>query len=208
MLEVSVQADIKAATKYLNAVQMKQVPFAVSKSLNQVAYNVARKALPAQADRSFSGGATAFTKRGFKYTKSSKRNLIATVFVDEAQAKYMRFQIAGGNRFPSKRTLMVPTTHSRLNKYGNMTKGTMAKMYADKGKYFIGKPKGSNAGEGVWERYGKGKRIRMVAAFRGNAQYRPLFPFAQTTRGVVFGRGDGFAALFNKNLAAALATAR
>lgn len=220
-MRFSVKEDLNELTKSLTRLQKKQIPFAASKTLNDIAFQTARKALPQFTDETFEGGATPFTRRGFKYKKSNKRNLFVDIFIDKKQAKYMTFMISGGTRFPEKRAILVSTKKSKLNKYGNLTKATRQELFDNKEKYFQGKPKGRpNAPEGIWERYGRsprgglaarsssGQRIRLVALFTEEAQYRPLFPFGNFVRGVVFARSDGFTAQFRKNLAQALATAR
>ena len=215
-MQISIKADIKKLTRGLNDIQKKQIPFATSRALNDVARQAASKTLREKAQDVFEGGATSFTKSGFRYEKSNKQNLTAKVFIDPARAEYMRFQIAGGTRFPKNRALMIPTTHTRLNKFGNITRGTFNKLINDRTKYFSGIPKGMQgaSNEGIWERYGRnyrgrgGQKIRMVAKYRKRGQYQPLFPYAETVEGVVFGRKDGVAERFRKRLAEALASQR
>lgn len=215
-MQINLEADFKRLTNNLNSMQRRQIPFAMSKTLNQLAFQVAKQTMPKKVDQTFDGGATPFTKRGFKYAKSTKNRLYADVFIDEAQAKYMKFMIAGGTRLPEKRAILVATKKSRLNKYGNIPRGTLQQMIDDRSKFFKGKPRGKpNAPEGIWERYGRrgqqgsgGQRIRLVALYTNEAQYKPLFPFGKFTEGVVFSRNDGFAVKFRKNLADALSTAR
>lgn len=211
-MQISIKADIKKLTRGLNDIQKKQIPFATSRALNDVARQASTKTLRERADKVFEGGATSFTKSGFRYEKSNKQNLTAKVFIDPARAEYMKFQIAGGTRFPKNRALMIPTTHTRLNKFGNITRGTFNRLINDRAKYFSGIPKGMQgaANEGIWERYGRqtkrgGQKIRMVAKYRKRGQYQPLFPYAETIEGVVFGRKDGVAERFRKRLAQALA---
>jgi len=215
-MRISIESDVKRLSATLNRAQRTQIPFAISKTLNQIAYQVAKETMPKKADQTFAGGATPFTKRGFKYVKSTKNKLWATVFIDKDQAKYMKFMVQGGTRFPEKRAILVSTKQSRLNKYGNIPRGTLQKMIDDRSKFFKGTPKGKpNAPAGIWERYGRkgrsssaGQKIRLVALYTSEAQYKPLFPFGEFTEGVVFSRRDGFALKFQKNLADALRTAR
>lgn len=210
---ISVQAEIKQATKHLNSVQKRQIPFAVASTLTELAMQLARKEMPELTRKTFQGGATSFTQKAFLYGKATKATLTSRVYAKAKQGEYLHFQVSGGSRFPNRKAIIVPTNNTRLNKLGNITRGTMDKMFQDKSKYFRGKPKGMpDAGEGVWERYGRqskrgGQRIRMVAAFRGNAQYKPLFPFAEHAGKVVFGR-SGFSFYFSKKLDQALRTAK
>lgn len=212
---ISVKSNIDDVSKFLYGSQKDQIPFAASQALNTLAFKIAKQTMPQKADETFQGGATPFTKRGFNYKKSTKRDLIANVFVNEAQAKYMMFMVQGGTRLPEKKAILVSTKNSKLNSYGNIPRGTLQNMINDKSKYFKGVPKGmsGSAHEGIWERYGRqakkgGQRIRMVAKYAGNAQYKPLFEFATFAENVVFARSDGFSYLFKKNLERALATAR
>jgi hypothetical protein len=213
-MRIEVKGDLDRLSARLNWIQRDQIPFAASKSLNELAFRIAKQTMPKKADDTFEGGATNFTKRGFGYKKSNKRDLTALVFVNPAQKEYMKFMIEGGVRFPKKRAILVSTTQSKLNKFGNFPRGTVSKMLGDKAKFFSGVPKGQpEKPAGIWERYGRGskaggQRIRIVALYTQDAQYKPLFPFGTFGDQVVFARSGGFADLFQKNLAQALATAR
>jgi hypothetical protein len=211
-MRINVSSNISTVARFLTDVEKKQIPFAASQALNDVAKKAAMVDLREKAKKIFAGGATRFTQTGFLYRKSTKKNLTAEVFIEPKRGKYMKFQIDGGTRFPERRKIMIPTNNTRLNKFGNIPRGTYARIINDKTKFFSGIPKGL-AGEdnrGIWERYGRskrypsGKRIRKVASYIDRAQYRPIYPFAETTSGVVFGRQDGFALRFNVRLAAAL----
>ena len=214
-LNIDLSANIKEVSKQLSMRQKRQIPFAASRALNDLVFDISRKKMPRFADRIFEGGVTPFTKRGFKFTKSNKRKgtqayLTASVLIDKVQGSYMKFQVSGGTRFPKRKAILVPTNKIRLNKYGNLTRATYARIINDKNKYFKGIPKGrfGEANEGIWERYGGNKNIRMVAKYTDKGEYRPLFPFGKITDKIVFGRKDGFADRFNRRLKEALATAR
>lgn len=212
-MNIDVRSNIAEVSKGLTRIQKKQIPFATSKTLNELAFDISRKAMPQTADRTFRGGATPFTKKGFKYLKSNKNHLIAEVYVDSVQVEYMKFMVAGGTRFPKKRAIVVPTSKMRLNKYGNMSKNKIKQILGDRDKYFSGVPKGMpSAPAGIWERYGRSggrsKRIRPVALYTQSAGYMPLFPFAKVGSSVVFARSNGFTERFRRNLLAAIATAK
>lgn len=211
-MQITISDNMKEVAKTLDSKYKRQIPFAASQALNDIAFE-ARKESNLQTDKVFQGGATAFTKRAFRYKKSNKKNLTAEVFASDDH-DYMNFMVNGGTRFPNRRAIRVSTKHSKLNKYGNFTRATTQQMINNKAKYFTGVPKGMpGAGEGIWERYGRktksgGQRIRMVGAFQDDAQYKPVFPFGKFTEGVVFSRNDGFAVKFRQRLDQAIKTAR
>ena len=209
-MNINISTNISSVTKALNAFGKNQIPFAASRALNDVAFHMSRKVMPKESDDTFKGGATAFTRRGFKYKKSNKRNLTAEVFIDRLQEKYLKFQISGGNRFPEKRSIIVPTSNTRLNRYGNITRATYSRMINDKKKFFKGIPKGrtGKSNEGIWERYGNRNNIRMVARYVDKAEYEPLFPYSKIGERVVFSRNKGFAERFRIRLRQAKRTAR
>ena len=221
-MQLNVSSDIARTVRFLDDSFKKQVPFATSRALNDVAFELTQKrgsnsVLGKATNKTFrkksgSSGATTHTRRGFKFHKSSKRNLTAWVFWDESRGDYMKLQVAGGTRFPKRRKLMIPTKNSKslIDAFGNFRKDRVSEVLQDKKKFFSGKPKGQpNAGAGIWERYGRtkkhpsGRRIRMVAAYEGSARYTPLFPFAKTVEGYVFGRSNAFTKRFRIRLAQA-----
>ncbi len=217
-MDLKLSADFKKLSKGLNSMQRTQLPFVISKTINDVAFATIDRNNPEgvkqKAKDTFEGGATPFTVGGFRYRKSTKKNLTAYVFVESAREKYMKFQIKGGTRQPHNKTILVPTKNIKLNKFGNLTRATRNKLFDDKKKFFEGIPKGLTGenNRGIWERYGRnkanpsGQRIRMVANYVGQAQYRPKFPFKKTVEGVVFGQKRGIGRTFEKNLNLALKT--
>ena len=219
-MRISVEANLDDITKRLNYLQRSQIPFAASKTLNQLAFRIAKRTMPEKAETTFKGGATNWTKKGFRYLKSDKKKLFVDVFVDKVQAKYMKFMIAGGTRFPAKRAIIVATKHSRVNKRGNLPKNYVQNILAEKDKYFSGTPNGTKQlPAGIWERYGRAvpenarpgskpraQKIRLVALYTEDAEYTPLFPFGNFADQVVFSRQDGFARMFRENLGRAIAT--
>jgi hypothetical protein len=217
-MNLKLSGNFKQLSKGLNNVQKTQLPFVISKTINEVAFaSIDRnnpEGLKQKAKDTFEGGATPFTVGGFRYRKSTKKNLTAYVFVESAREKYMKFQIKGGTRQPNNKRIIVPTKNIKLNKFGNLTKATRNKLFDDKKKFFDGIPKGLTGenNRGIWERYGRnksnpsGQRIRMVANYVGQAQYRPKFPFKKTVDGVVFGQKRGIGRTFEKNLKLALKT--
>lgn len=193
-MNISVKADIKQLTKGLNKIQRKQIPFATSKALNTLAFDVRKTLqdiLPEYIDKP-----TPYTIRGIQVEKSTKKKLVSKVgFRSETfgkgkgvvtPAKYMELQIKGGTRTPKGRAIPVPVSKNmKPNKFGNIVKGRINKLLADKDSYFSGIPKGMGPKEsGIWQRMPAnskrkkpGGKIRMVIAWEDKVQYRSRFPF-------------------------------
>lgn len=217
-MNIDIQTNIKEVTKHLNVIQKKQIPFAASVAMNKVIFGM-QKAEKKKVDRVFDN-ATNFTRTGFVVVKSTKKNLVAELYIqnkgNKDRTSYMRHEIDGGTRHPNKVSIVI-ARHSnftgKTTQAGNLRKGTLDKMKAQRSKFLFGKPTGrgwSGASAGVWERYARDTdtpRIRQVALFTKYAKYKPLFPFYETANQVVMGRG-GFKKQFEKAMRMALRTAR
>ena len=223
-MQIDIRSDIKDLTRSLNRIQRKQIPFATSKALNATAFDV-RKTLQDALDIHLNNP-TAYTKRGVQFEKSTKRNLVAKVGFRSrkfgkgqgkiTQAEYMKRQIKGGTRFPQGQAIPVPVpSNMRPNKFGNIPRGKIDRLLADKDKYFSGTPKGGKGGAGIWQRMpanskraksrNKGGRIRMVIAWEPKAQYSGRFPFRQIVARTV---KKNFRLRFDTSIRQALASAR
>ena len=215
-MEVNVKADVKALTKELNRIQKKQIPFATSKALNEVAFDVRKTLQTVLPD--YIDAPTPYTIRGVQVEKSTKKKLVATVGFrgkgfgkgqgSVAPSDYMHYQTKGGTRTPRGTAIGVPTKHLRVNKYGNIARGKIKKFLANTTKYFSGTPKGIGGGAaGIWERMGRGGRgkIRMVVGWEPKADYRKRFPFEKVVKQSV---NVNFRKRFESALRVALGTAR
>ena len=223
-MQIDIRSDIKELTRSLNRIQRKQIPFATSKALNATAFDV-RKTLQDALDIHLDNP-TSYTKRGVQVEKSTKRNLVAKVGFRSrkfgkgqgkiTQAEDMKRQIKGGTRFPQGQAIPVPVpSNMRPNKFGNIPRGKIDRLLADKDKYFSGTPKGGKGGAGIWQRMpanskraksrNKGGRIRMVIAWEPKAQYSGRFPFRQIVARTV---RKNFRLRFDTSIRQALASAR
>jgi hypothetical protein len=209
MMELSITNNINSIQRGLSNTAKRQVPFAIASTLTKLAFEAMqeeKQQAPKHLDRP-----TPYTLKGFRYKKANKRNLMALVYIDRASSNraYMKYAIDGGTSKPNKAALVHPSKNSKLNKYGNLPRNYVKKALANKAKFFSGVPKGMNGDDsaGIWQRYGpkRNQRIRMVAQWRKSRVYQAKFPFYEITGGVVAGRAN---AIFNKQLAYAMATAR
>ena len=216
-VELNIESDLKEFTKDLKGLAKKKIPLATARALNKTAKGTV-KALKSKTTKTFDKGAVPYTQRAFEHQFPAKPNDLSTVVkVKSKQNKYMKYQIEGGLRTPEKSVILGAnenTVKTYITKQGNLKRTKISNIINDKQKFFKGKPKGINASEGIWERYGKsksypnGRRIRQIARYLKNGQYRPKFPFYQTGEQVFFGRNRGaFFRQFEKEMTKILAKA-
>ena len=202
-MHISIKSNVKEITRGLNRLQKKQIPFATMLALNDAASEISMKYLRKEADRKFDGGATAFTKRGFKYTKASKTNLTASVYIDDIQSEYLQYQIDGGTRRPKSKVIAAPGYNTRLNRYGNVSNANRKKYWSKSDKYKTDR-------SGIYERQGRGKASKWIKVlnFIKFAVYRPKFPYYRLVRDYMGDRAVGFRPKFERRLSQALKTSK
>jgi hypothetical protein len=208
-MQLNITTNINSIQRGLSKTAKRQVPFAIASTLTKLAFEAMKE--EKQQALNYLDRPTPFTISGIKYKAANKKNLMALVYIDSASSSrsYMKYAIDGGVSRPKKSALVHPSSNSKLNKYGNLPRNYVKKALANKAKFFSGVPKGMQGDEdsGIWQRYGprNNQRIRMVAQWRKSRGYQAKFPFYEITGDVVFGRAN---AIFNKQLAYAMATAR
>ena len=224
-MTLSVESNIKEVAQYLNHIQLRQLPFATSKALNDTAWQ-ARAALMAQAPKKMDRP-TPFTVKDFRVKRATKRDLDAIVYVagttglkgsEADRTKYMTFVVDGGIRLPERKAVAVPV-NVKQNKYGNMGRKQIATLL-NKSNTFSGVPRGqrwNQSDAGIWQRGNdsggtwtaqrktRGKTIKMLVAWEPQTKHEKRFPFYDIAGGVVRSR---FRGNFKVALTRALRTAR
>lgn len=200
VLVLSVKTEFDAFAATLNSVERDQLPFAAARALTAIA----RQAERAQRDAmgSVFDKPTPFTQRGPGSLAARKDDLTAIVFMRDAQAAYLRRQEQGGTRTPDKGSALVLPVQVKRNVYGNIPNKGLARAKARR-SVFVGKVKGVG---GFWQRTGpKGRKLKLLAAFEGSAQYSPRFRYWDRMHATV---GAAMARELPIALAFALFTAR
>lgn len=190
--------DIKKFAKSLRSLATKQIPFSASKALNDTMFDVYRaegKALGKFIDRP-----RPFTTKAYRVIKANKRKLVAYLKTKQIQEGYLQWAVYGGQRAPKKTANVVPV-EQRLNQYGNMPRGAVKKMLADKQRYFSGVPRGQDIA-GIWRSSNKytpkvkrkGKttpnkpryaKLRLMVAYEGAVDYDKRLPFYEIANATV-----------------------
>lgn len=126
-MRISVETNVREVIGWLNRVHP-QAQFAIAKALSDTVVEIQR-ALPDEANRSFEGGATQWTRRGFEFKRATKANLTASVSIRPQQAQYLQFQVEGGTRQPRNLALRLPS-NVQLDRFGNLPAGAIRQLVA------------------------------------------------------------------------------
>lgn len=157
----------------MNAIQNKQLPFAIARALTETARDSVKPAIEKRIETAFDNP-TPFTKKGVGWVGATKARLVATVLIKPIQADYLKLQETGGTRKPKGRALVIPS-QIRLNKYGNIPRRKLQQLL-QKPNVFSGRVGGVG---GVWQRM-KGGKLKLLARYADSADYEPRFDFAKT----------------------------
>lgn len=220
---ISVKVDISGIERRAQFLHQDQVPYATAVALTRTAQDAA-SALNAELPR-YIDRPTSFTQKAFTQHRATKRDLQAVVFAKDIQAKYLRYQVFGGERAPNKKAQKLPS-NIKLNEFGNIPRGEIARLiaFAKAGKkltkargkrlgisskldLFYGDP-GNGRLPGIYKRVVQGERHILVPLIVFPAQkvhYKPRFPMCAIVQRVVDQR---FRTHFATALREATATAR
>ena len=145
----------------------KDLAFVQAVALTKTAKS-AEKAVTIAMDREIDRP-TSFTKKAFAIRPATKVRKVASVFIKDRQAEYLRLPITGGVRRP-KRTAIVVPVKARRNRYGNLSRGFVQKQLA-RPNVFSGRVGGVG---GIWERKRNGQ-LKLLVAYEAKAEYRRTF---------------------------------
>lgn len=143
MIEIDVRADIRAATRWLDDVQRKQIPFALSYAINETAKDVQGGLAK---EMSVFDRPKPATVKGTFVKRSTKTNLEAVIGLKtRAQgtptSEYLHAQINPGRREDKRSEVLLqragilpagyqtrPGSGARLDAYGNMSRGQIVQI--------------------------------------------------------------------------------
>ena len=223
MIHISIRADVRQLQRTLDDFARKQVPFAAAQALTALARKVqaAEKAMLQEQLKD----PLPFTVNSVRVKAARKNDLRATVYVQDITAAYLQpFILGGKHKLIGKGVTWLNPKHIKLNAYGNIAAGTLARLKA-RSDIFIG-PVKTKAGvvNGIWQRpkssrgklragtFGKKGRIAattgtltLLARFGDALQVKQHLPWFERAEMIV--RRD-FRREFDAALATAIATAR
>jgi hypothetical protein len=206
MIDLNIRGDLRKLERAFAGVAEKQLRFAWSQAINNVAKEVQkaeRENMTKVLDKP-----TPFTLSGVSVRLSTKASLTATVYVKDKTASYLApYEVGGLNKLNSK-ALLKPIDQ-KVNQYGNLPR-TAVKRLAAKKNVFVGKVKTKNGVvDGVWQRSkaqrGKQAGLKLLVKFDNAHVVKQHLDYRGVARRIVSARLKvEFAAAMQK----AIATAR
>jgi hypothetical protein len=183
---ISLKIDDSDWSEFHQDLYARNLDFATSLAINGTAYDT-QQAVRKGMDIHYDGGPVSFTRSGILFTKSSKRNLHAMVYINPNRGDFIKTTIEGGMVTPLRGKTRVRPVKMRLTKQGNISnryqagQGGKVQRLLAKPKYFSGVPKGmpnTPNNQGVWERMGRGgkKALRMIAHYKRQWRQEGFFP--------------------------------
>ena len=186
----NIKGDLKPLTRSLTNIQKKQIPFAVSRAINDTLFDI-QKAEKVQMPKKLDNP-TPYTLKAFKINKAKKKLLVGDIHVLPQKYKYLKFAIEGGSQTGNVPVPYTRTGNIKLNRYGNIV-GRRNGLIRKKSQ-FIGKVKGIS---GVWERGHISKKgsfttagkspstnVKLLIGFEPVVNYKKKFPFHKIADGV------------------------
>ena len=220
---ISVSHNLRQLADRAKSIAADQLPFATALALTTTAREAAdevTRRMPRYLDRP-----TPFTMRAWRVARATKRDLTATVYAMDAQAAYLRWQVAGGDRAPARVALKLPVD-IKLDQFGNIPRADLKRLIAlaQQGKkltrvrgaklgisskvdLFYGDP-GHGLPVGIYKRVGNDGAhhlVPLVVFPRPAAHYKARLPLREIVSDVVRAR---FASNFGAAMAQARRTAR
>jgi hypothetical protein len=207
-IRLNIKSELPTAIKWTNQ-HTKQLPFSIAQAINAsvqgskfIAGSKQKSALNrlAGSSRRYLDRPKKQTQKGFRATVAKKATLTSVIMTKDRpynMGRYLDQNIFGSNRLPKYdalfvnhptatnipgNSILVPTQAVKRDRYGNITKSTINKIYTAIGtkritgnNVFVGKPKGGNRPAGVYRRE-RNFKLRALFIAQPNATYPAIFP--------------------------------
>ena len=216
-IRLDIKSQLPQATKWTNQ-HTKQLPFSIAQAINAsvqgskfIAGSKGRSALHVLAvkSRRYLDRPKKQTQKGFRATVARKATLTSVITTKDRpynMGRYLDQNIFGSNRLPKYdalfvnhstatnipgNSILVPTQAVKRDRYGNITKSTINKIYTAIGtkritgnNIFVGKPTGGNRPAGVYRR-DRGNKLRALFIAQPNATYPAIFPAKKEAENII-----------------------
>jgi hypothetical protein len=188
-MQISVKVDASGVLAMLQGHE-RQIPFTVAKALTATAKDAqaaVTQSIPVKFDRP-----NPFTQKAVTITPATKSNPTAVVFIKDQQAKYLEIQEEGGQRKPEPGSPINLPVKYRVNQYGNLPKGAIAREKTRKDTFIAkrGDPDTRHLAPGIYRRPGgrgnkKSSSPQLLISFKKRARYTPRFGMRDTVEQTV-----------------------
>ena len=216
-IKLNIKSELPTAIKWTNQ-HTKQLPYSIAQAINAsvqgskfIAGSKQKSALNtlAGSSRRYLDRPKPSTQKGFRATVAKKSTLTSVIKTKDRpynQDRYLGGSIFGGdskqkydalfvrhstakNIPPNSR--LVPTTAVKRDRYGNITKTTIGKIYKSIGtgnntgnNIFVGKPIGGNRPAGVYRRE-RNFKLRALFIAQQSVNYNAIFPAKKEAEGAI-----------------------
>lgn len=178
-MRVSVKSDIAAFRRQLRRDQRRQIPFAVSRAINETAFDVRRRIIGPTWARAFTVRNRRFPAAAFRVAKATKRHLTASVF-DRLGRASLDLHATGGIKRPRGRHIAVPRGAIKRTATGKVGKARRPAAVLARANVFRRR---LGAREYILQRTRKG--LRPLYLLISRARIAKRFRFAEDARRVV-----------------------
>ena len=216
-IRLDIKSELPKGIKWTNQ-HTKQLPFSIAQAINAsvqgskfIAGSKQKSAINtlAGSSRRYLDRPKPSTQKGFRATVAKKSTLTSVIKTKDRpynQDRYLGGSIFGGDskqkydaifvRHSTAKNIpansrLVPTTAVKRDRYGNITKTTINKIYKSIGtarntgdNVFIGKPTGGNRPAGVYRRE-RGNKLRALFIAQQSVNYSPIFPAKKEAEGAI-----------------------
>lgn len=171
---------IKEATRFLNDLQKRQIPFATAKALTDTA-NQARGEIVKHLQSTYTLRTPWYkpgTRYGINVAIAKKNNLVAEVFT---RAPWMARHEEGGLKLPAGRNLAIPSAFVKRTKRELISKANRPRNL--KNAFLVRSKSGQ---ETLFQRVGRGRNrtIRPMYFLERQAEIKPTLQFAEIAQKV------------------------
>ena len=209
MISLNVRSNIIEVTKNLRDEFRRQIPFAASLAINEMAFET-REMLKDQMSVWYDGGAVTYTKNAIYSTKSNKRKLTAQVYVggtNKHRIAYVLNTIDGGEIPKFKKTAFSPNKSKiKVTNIGkNMPRGFVGRNLVKPNTFIHHQTANSKMPSGLYRRVVKGKvsELQLLVSFSSTQVNKPTFPARKLSAAFV---EKHFTSIMNRKLRFAIKT--
>lgn len=166
------------ATQIQKAMQglSKQLPFALSQTLNGTAHAVRKQIVNRTYPQSFTVRNKRFASAMFRVERASKRKLSAAVF-DRLDRDYMAMQAEGGIKLPRGRNIAIPGRANQRTSTGKIPRARQPRQIINSGKAFKTTLRGGQKAIVQPQGRGKIKRLKVMYVLEQTARIPKRFNF-------------------------------